>query len=139
MLLEIKDLNVAYGAIQALQGISLTVDEGEIVSLIGANGAGKTTTLKAISGVLRPTGGSIRFAGKELTTLPSHKIAALGIAHVPEGRKPFANLTVYENLRLGAYFENDRTPIKQAMDLVFKSFPRLQELINQSAGTLSGG
>lgn len=139
MLLEIKDLNVHYGAIHALQEISLTVNEGEIVSLIGANGAGKTTTLKAISGLIRATNGSIRFADKELTDLPGHRIAGLGIAHVPEGRKPFANLTVYENLRLGAYFSNDRHRIKQAMELVFKSFPRLKERINQPAGTLSGG
>jgi len=139
VLLEIKDLSVHYGAINALQGISLTVAEGEIVSLIGANGAGKTTTLKAISGLLRPTNGSIQFAGKELTNYPSHKIAALGIAHVPEGRKPFANLTVFENLRLGAYFQNDRSQIKQSMERVFQSFPRLKERINQSAGTLSGG
>ncbi len=139
MLLEIKDLNVHYGAIHALQGISFAIDEGEIVCLIGANGAGKTTTLKAISGLIRTTSGSIRFASKELTIVPSHKIAGLGLAHVPEGRKPFANLTVYENLRLGAYFSNDRHKIRQAMDRVFKSFPRLQERINQPAGTLSGG
>lgn len=139
MLLEIKDLNVHYGAIHALQGISLMVDEGEIVCLIGANGAGKTTALKAISGLIRTTCGSIRFASKELATVPSHKIASLGIAHVPEGRKPFANLTVYENLRLGAYFSGDRHQIRHTMDQVFKSFPRLQERISQPAGTLSGG
>ena len=138
-LLEIQDLYVSYGAIKALQGVSLEVWVGEIVALIGANGAGKSTTLKTISGVVKAQNGSINFTDKPITDLPAHKIARLGIAHVPEGRKPFANLTVFENLRLGAYLINDRVKITNAMERVFKSFPRLKERLYQSAGTLSGG
>jgi len=138
-LLEIKDLSVSYGVIAALQGISLKVCGGEIVALIGANGAGKSTTLKTVSGLIRGTHGSISYRGRTIANLPPHKIAGLGIAHVPEGRKPFANLTVFENLRLGAFQYDDRQRIRQNMERVFKSFPRLKERIGQPAGTLSGG
>lgn len=139
MLLEVKDLQVAYGMIRALDGISLTLDEGEIITLIGANGAGKSTTLRTISGVVRAASGEIIFDGRPIGRLPSHKIARLGIAHVPEGRKPFANMSVRENLRLGAYRLNDRAEIQKSLERVFRSFPRLRERIDQPAGTLSGG
>jgi branched-chain amino acid transport system ATP-binding protein len=138
-LLKIRDLSVSYGAINAVQGVSLDVCQGEIVALIGANGAGKSTTLKTISGVVRAQAGRIVFDKKDITNLASHKVASLGIAHVPEGRKPFANLTVFENLRVGAYTVSDRPRIDKAMERVFKSFPRLRERLSQSAGTLSGG
>jgi branched-chain amino acid transport system ATP-binding protein len=139
MLLEVKDLSVHYGAICALHGVSFDVNPGEIVTLIGANGAGKSTSLKSISGLVKPSSGQIKFQDKELNGIPAHKIAGLGIAHVPEGRKPFSNLTVYENLRLGAYSTNNKTEINNAMDRVFVSFPRLKERLGQPAGTLSGG
>lgn len=139
VLLEINNLYVSYGMIAALQGISLKVCRGEIVALIGANGAGKSTTLKTVSGLIRSDQGSITYSDRPIAKLPPHKIANLGIAHVPEGRKPFANLSVFENLRLGAFRYDDRHLIRQNMDRVFKSFPRLQERIHQSAGTLSGG
>jgi branched-chain amino acid transport system ATP-binding protein len=138
-LLDVRDLNVSYGAIKAVQGISFKVCEGEIISLIGANGAGKSTTLRTISGIVRSESGAIVFDGNDLTGLPSHRIAGLGIAHVPEGRKPFANLTVHENLRIGAYLVNDRSRIESALERVFKSFPRMKERLSQPAGTLSGG
>jgi branched-chain amino acid transport system ATP-binding protein len=139
LLLEINNLSVSYGMIAALQGISLKVCCGEIVALIGANGAGKSTALKTVSGLIRGTQGTIAYRGRTIASLPPHKIAGLGIAHVPEGRKPFANLTVFENLRLGAFRYGDRSRIRQNMDRVFKSFPRLKERIHQPAGTLSGG
>lgn len=139
MLLEVRDLNVHYGAIHALQGISFNVDEGEIVTLIGANGAGKSTTLQTISGLLRPKPGSITFNGEELTSLPPERIVRRGVVHVPEGRKVFAPLTVYENLEMGAYSRSDKSEIVQSMERVFKSFPRLRERANQLGGTLSGG
>ncbi len=139
MLLEVKDLSVHYGAICALHGVSFDVNPGEIVTLIGANGAGKSTSLKSISGLVKPSSGQIKFQDQELNGIPAHKIAGLGIAHVPEGRKPFSNLTVYENLRLGAYNTNNKTEINNAMDRVFASFPRLKERLGQPAGTLSGG
>lgn len=139
MLLEVKDLSVHYGAICALHGISFELNQGEIITLIGANGAGKSTTLKTISGLVKPSAGKIMFQGKELNGVSVHKIAGFGIAHVPEGRKPFANLTVYENLRLGAYKMNNRADIETAMARVFASFPRLKERLSQPAGTLSGG
>uniref|UniRef100_A0A7C4TB41 ABC transporter ATP-binding protein n=1 Tax=candidate division WOR-3 bacterium TaxID=2052148 RepID=A0A7C4TB41_UNCW3 len=139
VILEVKDLNVAYGAINALQGISFKVCRGEIVALIGANGAGKSTTLRAISGLLRVNSGKILFENRDITGLRAHNIVRLGIAHIPEGRKPFAPLSVYENLRLGAYTINDRDKIFRAMERIFKSFPRLKERLNQPAGTLSGG
>ncbi len=137
-ILEVKDLQVDYDGIQALQGISFSVSEGEVVCLIGANGAGKTTTLKAISGIKRARGGKVFFATREITNLPAHKIVSLGISHVPEGRRPFANLTVYENLRLGAY-KVEAKEFKERLKRVFKSFPRLKERLGQLAGTLSGG
>lgn len=138
MLLEVKDLNVYYGAIQALHGISFHVDEGEIVTLIGANGAGKSTTLRTISGLLRPRPGSIIYKGKDITKVPAHKIVAMGISHVPEGRQIFAPLTVKENLEMGAYTRKG-AEIQEAMERVFASFPRLQERLDQLGGTLSGG
>lgn len=139
MFFEVKNLSVHYGAINALTNISFELNCGEIVTLIGANGAGKSTILKTISGLVKPSRGEIRFEGKRLNVLEAHRIAELGIAHVPEGRKPFANLTVYENLRLGAYKINRRSEIKEAMERVFESFPRLKERLFQPAGTLSGG
>ena len=139
MLLEVNDLNVYYGAIHALQGISFHVDEGEIVSLIGANGAGKSTTLRTISGLIRPRGGSIHFKGKDITMLPAEQIVRQGISQVPEGRKIFAPLTVRENLLMGAYTRKDPAEIQNSLDRVFTSFPRLKERINQLGGTLSGG
>jgi branched-chain amino acid transport system ATP-binding protein len=139
MLLEVKDLNVYYGAIHALQGISFDLEEGEIVTLIGANGAGKSTTLKTISGLLRPRRGSVQFKGQDITMLPAEQIVRLGISQVPEGRKIFAPLTVQENLEMGAFTRNDPAEIGQSMERVFKSFPRLKERINQLGGTLSGG
>jgi branched-chain amino acid transport system ATP-binding protein len=139
MLLEVKDLNVYYGAIHALQGISFSVDEGEIVTLIGANGAGKSTTLKTISGLLRPRTGHVRFAGKDLILLPAEQIVVEGVVQVPEGRKIFAPLTVRENLEMGAYTRTDKAEIEQSMQRVFTSFPRLRERLSQLGGTLSGG
>jgi branched-chain amino acid transport system ATP-binding protein len=139
VLLEVEDLNVYYGAIQALKGISFNVEEGEIVTLIGANGAGKSTTLKTISGLVRPKSGSIKFRGKEITTTEPHKIVSAGVSHVPEGRRVFANLSVRENLQLGAFTVNDRNKVSRNMERVFARFPRLKERLNQPAGTLSGG
>jgi len=138
-LLEIENLSVSYGAIRAVQEMSLKVCQGEIVALIGANGAGKSTTLKTISGAVRARSGKISFAGRDITNLAGHKVAALGIAHVPEGRRPFSNLSVSENLRLGAYLVRDRNAVEKGMERVFRSFPRLRERLSQAAGTLSGG
>lgn len=138
MVLEVKDLVVAYGSIQAIQGVSFNVQEGEIVTLIGANGAGKTTILKTISGLLKPSRGEIIFSGKRIDGLSGHQVVRLGISHVPEGRKPFVDLTVEENLRLGA-FNRPQAELNQSMERVFKSFPRLKERLHQRAGTLSGG
>lgn len=137
--LEVKELSVCYNAIIALRDISFKVCKGEIVALIGANGAGKSTTLRTISGIVRAKSGKIYFEDKNITNQPGHKIAALGIGHVPEGRRPFANLTVYENLRLGAYLLNDQHTINSTMERLFRSFPRLKERLSQSSGTLSGG
>ncbi len=139
MLLEVQDLNVYYGAIHALQGISFTVNEGEIVSLIGANGAGKSTTLRTVSGLLRPRKGFVKFKGQDITMTPAEQIVKLGVGQVPEGRKIFAPLTVRENLEMGAYTRTDPTEIEQSMQRMFTSFPRLKERINQLGGTLSGG
>ena len=139
MLLQVRDLDVSYGAVHALDHVSLEVNPGEIVTLIGANGAGKSTTLRTISGLVRPNTGEIFFDGRPIHRLPSHRIAGLGIAHVPEGRKPFANLNVRENLRLGAYRVRGAGQIASSMERVFQSFPRLRERLNQPAGTLSGG
>jgi len=138
-LLEVKDLVVNYGVITALQGISLSVKQGDIVTLIGANGAGKTTTLRAISGLLKTRAGEIFYQGQSITNLAPHKLVELGIAHVPEGRMVFANLTVLENLRMGAYLVKDKAAIHREMDYVFNIFPRLKEREKQVAGTLSGG
>jgi branched-chain amino acid transport system ATP-binding protein len=139
MLLEVKDLNVYYGAIHALQGISFSVDEGEIVTLIGANGAGKSTTLKTLSGLLQPRSGSILFGGQDMVSLAAQEIVIKGIVHVPEGRKIFAPLTVLENLEMGAYTRKDKAEIDRSMQRVFTSFPRLRERLSQLGGTLSGG
>jgi branched-chain amino acid transport system ATP-binding protein len=139
MLLEVKDLNVYYGAIHALQGISFDLEEGEIVTLIGANGAGKSTTLKTISGLLRPRTGTVKLRGQDLTAMPAQNIVKLGMVHVPEGRKIFAPLTVQENLEMGAYTRKDQAEIERNMARAFKSFPRLKERMNQLGGTLSGG
>ena len=138
-MLEIKNLAVSYGAITALHGISLSVPAGRIVTLIGANGAGKTTTLKTISGLLRARSGEILYDGKNIAGRPTHQIVKLGLSHVPEGRMIFANLTVMENLQMGAYLQKDRQVIQRELDHVFAMFPRLQERQQQIAGTLSGG
>ncbi len=138
-MLEVHDLEVYYGVIQALKGISFEVNEGEIIALIGANGAGKTTTLQTITGLLTPKKGSVIFEGKDITKTPAHKVVKLGIAHVPEGRRVFAQLTVYQNLRMGAYTQNDKQKIEETLEMVYKRFPRLEERKNQLAGTLSGG
>ena len=138
-MLEVNNLNVFYGAIHVLKGISLTVGDGELVSLIGANGAGKTTTLHAISGLLPIASGSILLDGKDLQKVPSHKIISLGLAHVPEGRHVFARMTVEENLRMGAYIQRDQKSIQKNLDKVYEYFPRLKERWKQLAGTLSGG
>ncbi|MEN4010994.1 MAG: ABC transporter ATP-binding protein [Bellilinea sp.] len=139
MLLEVEDLNVYYGAIHALQGVSFHVEEGEIVTLIGANGAGKSTTLRTISGLLRTRTGSIKFKDQDISMMPADQIVRRGISHVPEGRKIFAPLTVKENLLMGAYTRKDSSEIERSMQRVFASFPRLKERINQLGGTLSGG
>ena len=138
-MLEIKNLTVSYGAITALHGISLSVPSGRIVTLIGANGAGKTTTLKTVSGLLRARSGEILYDGKNIAGRPTHQIVKLGLSHVPEGRMIFANLTVMENLQMGAYLQKDRQVIQRELDHVFAMFPRLQERRQQIAGTLSGG
>lgn len=138
-MLEITDLHVCYGAISALQGISLTVPRGSIVTLVGANGAGKTTTLRTVSGLVPPASGTITFDGEDITGLPPHKIVARGLAQSPEGRMVFANLTVLENLRMGAYLRRDHAGIATSLDAIFAMFPRLKERLKQTAGTLSGG
>ena len=138
-MLEIKDVEVYYGVIQALKGISFEVNQGEVIALIGANGAGKTTTLHTITGLMQAKSGSITFEGKDITKTPAHSIVKLGIAHVPEGRRVFSNLTVYQNLRMGAYTRADKKEIEDSLKMVYERFPRLQERKNQPAGTLSGG
>jgi branched-chain amino acid transport system ATP-binding protein len=138
-LLELDNVHSFYGHIQALRGISLTVDEGEVVTLIGSNGAGKTTTLRSIHGVLPPRQGKIIFAGEEIQGLPAHDMISKGISQSPEGRKIFRRMTVRENLEMGAYHRNDNTNIRGDMDRVFELFPRLQERVKQEAGTMSGG
>ena len=138
-MLEVKDINVYYGAIHAIKGISLSVDEGEIVTLIGANGAGKSTTLRTISGLLKPKTGSINFLGKDIAGMPAHKIVREGISQVPEGRRIFAEMTVQENLELGAFTRSDKDEINSDFKMVFRRFPRLEERRLQLAGTLSGG
>lgn len=139
MKLEIRDLCVSYGGIRALKGISLSVDEGQIVTLIGANGAGKSTTLRAISGLQKAQSGSILYGGEELTNLPAKEIVRRGIIHVPEGRRVFPDMTVAENLKIGAFLRTDQAAIAQDLDYVYSLFPRLKERNWQLAGTLSGG
>ena len=138
-MLQITDLHVAYGAIQALSGVSLEINTGEIVTLIGGNGAGKTTTLRAVSGLLRAKSGAVRFAGEDITGLAPHTIVARGLCPVPEGRMIFANLTVSENLAMGAYLSTDPARDERNREFVFATFPRLKERLTQTAGTLSGG
>ena len=138
-ILEVKNLEVYYGVIKALKGISFEVNEGEIVALIGANGAGKTTTLHTITGLLKAAGGSIGFDGCDITKVRGDRIVGMGMAHVPEGRRVFADLTVFENLKLGAYTRKDKTEIEETLQMIYKRFPRLLERRNQPAGTLSGG
>jgi branched-chain amino acid transport system ATP-binding protein len=138
-MLAVSDLHVSYGAISALAGISFKIERGAIVTLIGGNGAGKTTTLRTISGLLRAKSGQVKFGDEEITTLPPHKIVARGLCHVPEGRMVFANLTVDENLAMGAYLQNDAALNAKNRDYVFSIFPRLKERLRQTAGTLSGG
>jgi branched-chain amino acid transport system ATP-binding protein len=138
-MLRVEDLSVSYGAISALSGVSFAIDAGRIVTLLGANGAGKTTTLRTLSGLLRAKSGRIAFKGEDITHLPPHQIVARGLGHVPEGRMIFANLTVDENLAMGAYLQSDKTRIAQNREYVFGIFPRLQERLTQAAGTLSGG
>lgn len=138
-ILTIKDLHVAYGGIKALDGIDIDVPEGKIISLIGANGAGKSTLLRTISGLVSPENGSIKFYDKEITNLPVNKICAEGISLVPEGRRVFTDLTVEENLKIGAFLRNDKKAIQQDLEWVYELFPRLKERLTQFAGTLSGG
>ena len=138
-LLEIKDLDVHYGGIHALKGVSLSIDAGEIVTLIGANGAGKTTTLRAISGLVKPTRGTVKFQGADITHVPAHSIVARGLVHAPEGRGIFSNMTVEENLEIGAFLRRDVGKIDEDRRYALSLFPRLQERLKQNAGTLSGG
>ena len=138
-MLEVKNLEVYYGVIQAIKGISFEVNEGEVIALIGANGAGKTTTLQTITGMLKPEKGEVIFNGVDISKIPGHKIVPMGMAHVPEGRRVFAQLSVYENLKMGAYTRKDKNEIEESLKMVYKRFPRLEERKNQLAGTLSGG
>lgn len=138
-MLEIRDLVVNYGAINAIKGISFDVEQGEVIALIGANGAGKTTTLHTITGLLKAKSGSVQFEGRELTKTPPHKIVEMGMAHVPEGRRIFQQLSVYKNLTLGAFTRKDRAGIEASLKMVYEKFPRLEERQKQIAGTLSGG
>ncbi len=138
-MLEIRNLTVNYGAITALHDVSLRVEAGSIVTLIGGNGAGKTTTLRAISGMVKPKSGQILFEGRDITGVPAHKLVGQGLAHSPEGRMVFANLTVLENLQMGAYLQRDKAVVARELEFVFGTFPRLQERAAQLAGTLSGG
>ena len=138
-MLEVKDLEVYYGVIQAIKGISFHVDKGEIIALIGANGAGKTTTLHTVTGLISPKNGHVLFEGKDITKIPAHKIVSMGMAHVPEGRRVFAELSVYENLKMGAYTRKDKHELEESLKNVYKRVPRLEERKNQMAGTLSGG
>lgn len=139
MMLEVKDLVVSYGAIKALKGISFEVNQGEIITLIGSNGAGKTTTLHSLSNLIRKVSGSIVFEGTDITNLNADKIVEMGLIQVPEGRRVFANMSVKENLEMGAYLRKDKTQIKKDMEECYQLFPRLKERLSQMAGTLSGG
>lgn len=138
-MLEVKDLEVYYGVIQAIRGISFEVNQGEIIALIGANGAGKTTTLQTITGLIPSKAGRIFYEGTDITKMPGYKLVSMGIAHVPEGRRVFAELTVLQNLKLGAYTRSDKGEIEETLKMVYGRFPRLEERKNQLAGTLSGG
>ena len=138
-MLKVTDLQVYYGVIQAIKGLSFEVNEGEVIALIGANGAGKTTILHTITGLVEAKSGTVEFEGKNITKMPGHKIVTLGMAHVPEGRRVFAELSVLENLKMGAYTRKDKNEIAQSLEIVYKRFPRLEERKNQLAGTLSGG
>ncbi len=138
-MLEVKNLEVCYGMIRAIKGISFEINKGEIVALIGANGAGKTTTLHTVSGLIKPEKGQILFNGRDISKVPAHKIVYMGMAHVPEGRRVFQQLSVLENLKLGAYTRNNKKEIEESLQSVYKHFPRLEERKNQVAGTLSGG
>lgn len=138
-MLQVTDLKVNYGVIQAIKGVSFEVNEGEVIALIGANGAGKTTILHTVTGLIAPKSGKIEFEGKDITKMPAHKIVTLGMAHVPEGRRVFADLSVYENLLMGAFTRKDKDEIAKTLDMVYNRFPRLRERKNQVAGTLSGG
>ncbi|MBE5883367.1 MAG: ABC transporter ATP-binding protein [Lachnospiraceae bacterium] len=138
-MLEVNDIKVYYGMIQAIKGVSFHVDEGEVIALIGANGAGKTTILHTVSGLLTPKEGTVTFEGTDIVKIPGHKIVSMGMAHVPEGRRVFAQLSVLQNLKMGAYTRKDKSEIDETLKTVFKRFPRLEERQNQLAGTLSGG
>lgn len=138
-MLEVKNLHVHYGVIEAIKGINFEVNKGEVIALIGANGAGKTTILHTVSGLIAPTKGSVIFEGKDITKVPGHKIVTMGMAHVPEGRRVFQELTVLQNLKMGAYTRKDKKEIEETLENVYKRFPRLAERKNQLAGTLSGG
>ena len=138
-MLEIKDLEVHYGVIKAIKGVSFNVEEGEVIALIGANGAGKTTILHTITGLIKPSAGSVYFNGNDITRTAAHNIVRMGMAHVPEGRRVFANLSVLQNLKLGAYTRKDKEEIEKNLEMVFGRFPRLKERQNQISGTLSGG
>lgn len=138
-LLKVEDLHVSYGMIQAIKGISFEVNKGEVIALIGANGAGKTTILHTITGLLTPESGKVYLADQDITRVPGHKIVTLGMAHVPEGRRVFSNLTVLQNLKMGAYTRKDKAEIAETLKMVYTRFPRLEERKNQLAGTLSGG
>lgn len=138
-MLSVNNLQVHYGMIQAIKDVSFEVNQGEVIALIGANGAGKTTILHTISGLLQPTRGSVIFEGQDITKTAAHKIVSLGMAHVPEGRRVFAQLTVLENLRLGAYTRKDKNEMEETLKMIYRRFPRLEERKNQIAGTLSGG
>ncbi len=138
-MLKVTDLEVYYGMIKAIKGISFEVNQGEVIALIGANGAGKTTILHTVTGLIQPKHGKIEFEGNDITKTPAHKIVSMGMAHVPEGRRVFAQLSVYENLKMGAYTRKDKNEIEDTLSTVYKRFPRLEERKNQMAGTLSGG
>ena len=138
-MMEVKDLQVYYGVIQALKGISFEVNQGEIIALIGANGAGKTTTLHTITGLIPSKEGRITYEGKDITKVPGYKLVPMGIAHVPEGRRVFAHLTVLQNLKMGAYTRNDKKEMDDTLSMIYERFPRLEERKDQMAGTLSGG
>src|SRR5699024_4352046 len=138
-MLEIKDLEVYYGVIQAIKGVSFEVNQGEVIALIGANGAGKTTILHTITGLIAPKSGTVTFEGTDITHMPAHKIVSMGMAHVTEGRRVFADFTVYQNLKMGAFTRNDKKEVEETLQMVYERFPRLEERRNQLAGTLSGG